>query len=564
MLTYSFEPVTQKTRELGDSLSEPMDGEPPAALRLTTAEWALWQAFRNGSSHDLRSGDLVEDDPNGTRPWGPQRTVRARIIALLLLHGPPPLLGRVAALHLYGALITGRLDLSGGAVDSFFELRHCRFEEEVLLAECKMSTGRFVGCRIPRLEAARVTTDGDLHLPRCTIPGGVRLTDANIGTDLMMNEVTISGGRRGRALAADGITVGQDLQASLLLVNGEVSLRGARVGGSLFMYGSELSNRRGPYALHAPQLQVERFAHFAAFGLSGARHMLSSTPPTGTRFPLPGRSGPVPPNEPDPLDPPLQHFQCVGGMKLDDGRFGDSLVLDRARLRLQRGQELSLRRVQTPELCFTPERIEQGRVVLSGATVGNLVDRVSSWPSHQGLWMAGFTYEHLIPLGSFPLEERLNWVTTATPEYSAEPYEQLATVLRNGGEDAEARKVLLAKQRRRRETLPLAGKLWGYLQDWTVAYGYKPGRAAVWMVMLWASGAFYFARNPPEARNDEGPHWDAALYALDLLLPVIELGHDAAWRPEGHFQWVAAGLVLSGWTLATTVAAGATRLLRRQ
>ncbi|MCK1796392.1 oxidoreductase [Streptomyces sp. XM4193] len=547
-------------------MSEPLDdGEPPAALRLTPTEWAMWQAFRNGSSYDLRTGDLVEDDPNGVRPWSERRTVRARIIALLLLHGPPPLLGRVAALHLAGAQIIGRLDLSGGSVQPFFELRHCRFEEEVLLAECRLSTGRFVGCRIPRLEAARVSTDGDLHLPRCTVPGGIRLTDASIGTDLMMNEVTVSGGRRGRAVAADGLTVGQDLQASLLLASGEVSMRGARVGGSLFMYGSELSNRRGPYALHAPQLQVERFAHFAAFGPSGARHMLSMTPPTGTRFPQPGRTTPPPPVEPpDPLDPPLQHFHCMGGMKLDDGRFGDSLVLDRARVVLERGQELSLRRVQTPELCFTPERISRGRVVLSGATVGNLVDRASSWPVNEGLWMAGFSYEHLIPLGPFPLEERLRWVATATPEYSAEPYEQLATVLRNSGEDAEARRVLLAKQRRRRETLPLAGKLWGYLQDWTVAYGYKPGLAAVWMAVLWASGTLYFGANKPEPRGDEGPHWDAALYAFDLLLPVIDLGHDSAWRPEGHYQWVAAGLILAGWVLATTVAAGTTRLLRRQ
>ncbi|MBB1242869.1 oxidoreductase [Streptomyces durbertensis] len=551
-------------------MSEPLeDGDPPAGLRLTTAEWGLWQAFRNGTRHDLRTGDLAEDDPGGDRVWGPRRTVRARVISTLLLHGPPPLLGRVAALHLSGALITGRLDLSGGTVQPYFELRHCRFDEEVLLSECRLSTGRLLGCRLPRLEAARLTTDGDLHLPRCSIPGGIRLTDAVIGTDLMLNEVTVGGGRRGRAIAADGMTVGQDLQASLLLAGGEVSLRGARIGGSLFMYGSELRNRRGPYALHAPQLEVARFAHFASFGNAGARHLLSSTPPTGTRYPLTGRDGARPqlrPHpSPDPSGPPVQPFLCDGGMKLDDGRFGDSLVLEGARLELERGQELSLRRVQTPELCFTPERVTEGRVVLAGATVGNLVDRADSWPRHEGLWMAGFSYEHLIPIGSFPLAERLRWVATATPEYSAEPYEQLATVLRNGGEDNEARTVLLAKQRRRRETLPLAGKLWGYLQDWTVAYGYQPVRALLWMLLLWASGALFFRSNAPEPRNDEeSPHWDAGVYALDLLLPLIDLGHDTAWRPEGFHQWMATGLVLAGWVLATTVAAGATRLLRRQ
>lgn len=538
-------------------VSEPPEsGEPPAELRLTTAEWGLWQAFRNGTRHELRTGDPARDDPCSDQLWGPQRTVRARVIALLLLHGPPPLLGRVSALHLSGALITGRLDLSGGAVQPYFELRHCRFEQEVLLAQCRMSTGRLIDCRIPRLEAARATSDGDLHLSRCTVPGGVRLTDANIGSDLVLNEATIGHGNRVRSISADGLTVGQDLQAGLLLATGEVSLRGAQIGGSLFLYGSVLRNRHGRYALHAPEMHVARFAHFTPSGPATTAYALGVTPPSGTGLLPSARDG---------LGAARSRpFQCTGGVKLDDGRFGDSLVLENARFRMERGQELSLRRVQTPELCFTPERPQQGRVVLSGATVGNLVDRQSSWPLHGGLWMAGFTYDNLIPVGPFPLEQRLRWLDAATPEYSPEPYEQLATVLRNGGEDAEARRVLLAKQRRRRETLPPAGKVWGHLQDWTVAYGYRPGQAALWMAALWASSALYFAGRPPEPRNHDAPHWNASIYALDLLLPLINLGHDTAWNPAGHLQWVAVALTLSGWVLATTVAAGATRLLRRQ
>jgi len=59
------------------------------------------------------------------------------------------------------------------------------------------------------------------------------------------------------------------------------------------------------------------------------------------------------------------------------------------------------------------------------------------------------------------------------------------------------------------------------------------------------------------------PHWNPALYALDLLLPVIDLGQDNAWREVGTGQWVASALILLGWMLATTAAAGASRLLRR-
>lgn len=179
--------------------------------------------------------------------------------------------------------------------------------------------------------------------------------------------------------------------------------------------------------------------------------------------------------------------------------------------------------------------------------------------------MAGFSYETLIPRGHFPLALRLQWVAAATPEYAPEPYEMLATSLRAMGEDADAREVLLAKQRRRRETLPLAAKAWGFLQDWTVAYGYRPGRAALWMAILWAIGTAYFSSNPPEPlKHDEMPHWNPYLYSLDLLLPLVDLHQGDAWAPAGTAQWVSAVMILAGWVLATTMATGASRLLQRQ
>ncbi len=88
--------------------------------------------------------------------------------------------------------------------------------------------------------------------------------------------------------------------------------------------------------------------------------------------------------------------------------------------------------------------------------------------------------------------------------------------------------MLLARQRRRRETLPPAGRVWGYLQDVTVGYGYRPGRAALWMAVLWAFGAVYFAthRMPAPVDSQAWPQWNPALLALDLLLPVVDLGQD--------------------------------------
>ncbi|MBT2405979.1 MULTISPECIES: oxidoreductase [unclassified Streptomyces] len=527
------------------------EGEPSD---LGNAELLMWRSYRTGSVCDLstRSGDL--DNPHSDLVWGPERSVRAEIVALLLLHGPGPVPGRVASLKLRGVRITGRLDLSGGTVQPYVELQSCRFDSEIQLSETRFGTLRMVNCAIPRLEAARLHTEGDLHLPRCRVARGIRLTDAQIGTDLLVSQAVVQRDNKGRAIAADGLSVAQDFQGELLETYGEVSLRGAKIGVSMNLRGARLRNPYGRRALNAPQLTVERTLYLTSIAMDyvpgGAG---SSTPPYGiAQTPTPTRGQRA------------QRFECRGGLRLDDGRFGDAVDFYGARFTLTAEQEVSLRRIQTPELRFVGERPEHGRVVLSGAKVVKLVDTSTSWPGPGGVSIEGFAYENLAPRGHFPLSRRLDWVEAATPEYSPEPYERLAAVLRASGEDADAREVLLAKQRRRRATLPPAAKAWGHLQDWTVVYGYRPGRAALWMAVLWAAGAVLFSRLHPEAiKPDEHPEWDPALYALDLLLPVIDLGQEGQWKLVGAWQWGATALVMLGWILATTVAAGASRLLRR-
>ncbi len=153
--------------------------------------------------------------------------------------------GRVSSLKLVGVRISGPLDLAGGTVAPYVEMRGCRFEREVLLPESRFTTMRLVDCSIPRLEAARLNTEGDLHLPRCRFLGGIRLTDARIGTDLLLNQAVVHRDRSGRSIAGDGMSVGQDLQAEMLESYGELSLRGATIGVSLSLRGARLVNPHG-------------------------------------------------------------------------------------------------------------------------------------------------------------------------------------------------------------------------------------------------------------------------------------------------------------------------------
>jgi hypothetical protein len=47
-------------------------------------------------------------------------------------------------------------------------------------------------------------------------------------------------------------------------------------------------------------------------------------------------------------------------------------------------------------------------------------------------------------------------------------------------------------------------------------------------------------------------------------LPIAGFGQKGAFNPRGWQHWLAASLVAAGWILATTIAAGVTRVLSRQ
>ncbi|WP_051970559.1 hypothetical protein [Kitasatospora azatica] len=587
-------------------------------------ERRLWGTFSRSDICDLSAGDPVLDDPAKGGDWGLERTVRADVLARLLLAGPEPEPGRVRGLKLVGARITGRLWLAGGRFESFVELHDCHFDTGAVLSEAHAGTVRIDGCWLPRLDASRLDTAGDLVLARCTVPYGVRLTDAQIGTDLIANYLTVGADQYGRGFSADGLTVHQDFEADRLECDGELSLRTARVGGRLSLRGAQLHGRAGkPNCFNAARLSVgstfyltgwrdprtvtavgrtpqssesaeavEATAAAEAAALAQANNVPDirysrghGNPGPYYRRGLPGQrtqgldedeaaEGGDGPEEPEETvygqdfgeDPATgTPFRAFGGVRLDDARFESACLINNAEFHLEEKQELSLRRIQTPELRFTCRTPPTGTVALSRARIGNLVDIPEAWPRNHKVRLTGFAYESLRPPEGayYTIQDRISWLDSALDKFHPEPYEQLAAALRRDGSDDDARHVLYAKQQRRARTLPLPGRFWSRLQDITVGYGYRPGRAALWLLAAWAVGTFWFTGHPPApVKPDEHPHWNAALYAASLVLPIVNLGQDG-WAPAGFGQWLSAGMVLTGWVLASTVVTGATRVLQR-
>lgn len=181
---------------------------------------------------------------------------------------------------------------------------------------------------------------------------------------------------------------------------------------------------------------------------------------------------------------------------------------------------------------------------------------------HDPRWAADGTDAHTELSG--PVESRPARPAKENSGCLPQPYEQLATACTDSGHDAAAREVLLAECRRRHAIRLPALRLWGYVQDWAVGYGYRPARAASWLTLLLLTARAVFAvHQPPAAGPVEAPPFNAFLFVLDLL-PLVSSGQEQAFHPHGWQQWFAAGLIAAVRILATSIAAGLTRALSRR
>ncbi|MEE6257331.1 hypothetical protein [Plantactinospora sonchi] len=386
-------------------------------------------------------------------------------------------------------------------------------------AALRLRGARVVG----RLDLRNVSVGVPVRFEGCEFDDVPELTEAVL-VNLVLRGCVLPG------LSARLAEVRGDLTLAGCEVGGLVDLRDARIGGNLDLDGATL-RRPGGVALDGDRLAV-----------------------TGN---LTARYG------------------CTvhGELLLVHARIGSQLNLTGAWLRNPGGFVLNLGGAQVRSLWLTFAERPEGRVRLSGVQAESIFDYPASWPPE--LDLIGCTYKLLIarepggpgeplPLVPVSVRQRLDWLRRSPEGYVPQPYEQLAEAYRRGGQEVEARRVLLERQRRRRATLRLPGRILGHLLDGLVGYGYRTWLAGIWLVGFWVLGAVSFALDPSVPRNPaEAPTRNPVLQALDLLLPIVNLGHDNAWKPSGATEYVAALLVLAGWVLTTAVVAGLTRTLNR-
>lgn len=142
-------------------------------------------------------------------------------------------------------------------------------------------------------------------------------------------------------------------------------------------------------------------------------------------------------------------FSSRGNVDLCSAIIGGQLACTGAEFHVGKGKALNLQETQAAQFFWRGVTKFSGRLDLSGAHFGTLVDAPESWDMVKDLILIGLSYDHISNLGN--TENRLKWLgngDTGDGEFSPQPYTQLAKVLRDMGHDRDARLVLYEKEKR--------------------------------------------------------------------------------------------------------------------
>ena len=460
------------------------------------------------------------------------------------------------------------------------------------------------------LVADNMKTGGTVFLDeRFTAAGSVRLGGADISGDFACSGAQLNG--EGNALVADNMkTGGTVFLDERFTAAGSVRLGGADISGDFACSGAQLNGEGN--ALVADNMKTggtvfldDGFTAAGSVRLVGADisgdFVCSGAQLNG------GGNALVADNMKTGRDVVIDtRLTAAGTISLNSAHVGGAMML--APEALAGAQKVALTAVGANikgKLQWAPERQISGRVNLEAANVGELEDDWTGkraqangyWPTDGRLHLDGFTYDRFGGDQQATVERRLDWIRsqytrsgTHWTGFATQPYQQLADVYRRAGKDAEARKVAIAKRvdLRRYGNLHPYRKVGNWLLDKTIRYGYESWRAgaglavlysAVWLLVTIAQhthgimpvGNIKGLDPVPSATTctSNYPCFAPAGYAVDVVIPIINVHQDQYWGPNGHawgYAWVTSIWMVSvlGWALATLLVAGLTGLTRRQ
>jgi hypothetical protein len=478
------------------------------------------------------------------------------------------------------------------------------------------------------LIAYRLKARGDVHIGASAITGGIRLLHADIGGWLMLEGIDVTstydgttpalgaaltlGAALGVALDADGIKVGAGLWLDGTF-NGAVHLAGADIAGKISA-GSRLTGTDSSgHALIADGVKVGAELSLRGLRAVGPVRLAGADIAGGFECSEAELAGSdtfdalIADGVKVGADVLLDWFSAVGTVSLKSAQAGGQVVLAPGPPWGADQVEFSLNAAGaqvTGALRWAPTGPVSGQVNLEGAAAGALEDDWTGkrangyWPTGGQLRLDGFTYQRFGGDQQATVDQRLAWIRSQyqpaaadkPAAFATQPYEQLAAVYRQTGQDTQARTVAIARRAdlRKYGNLNWSRKIGNWFLYKTIRYGYETWRAIVGLAVVFVAflalsilgqhqhvivpiGDIRGLSPVPSATlcTSDYPCFYPAGYTVDTVIPIINVHQADFWGPNGHAPWgwiwvggtwMAKGL---GWALATLLAAGYTGLVHR-
>jgi hypothetical protein len=481
-------------------------------------------------------------------------------------------------LRLAGADVGGQLNLRGATLDSG------RSSDQVpeALAGQRLRARGGIYC-VEGFSArgdltflmARIDTELSLD-GACVEEGAVVVDGATIGQRLSLKGATLAAGDAAdAALRAHSVEVGRIVTCDGLDTTGALVFANARIDGELSMHGARV---RGPVILDAASIRGRLDFLQALLDGNGGPALV------GRRLSVDGdlrcQDGVAPGGG-------FGIFKSIGELHLPACAVKGKLIVSGAFLSgsrsvssLEENVALSLVAADVDELILCPAEVD-GLVDLSDLRARSLRDVEDGeffGMRCERLRLDGFSYAALgEPLDA---ERRLAWIEASEADtHDPGAFIELANAFRRRGRNGDVRRVLIASQRRAYQALKASARSanfperiglaarrgWHNLLYVTVGYGYRNWLAIGWLLGLLAVGTAvsWIDHASFAPAQEHPPGFQPLLYAVDVTIPVIDLGQQQAWVPEGTTRWMTLALSVAGYALATAVLAAAAGLLRR-
>ena len=488
----------------------------------------------------------------------------------------------------------------------------------------------------PLMLAPRLTVHGEFVIEGTSVlSGGIVLDGADLKGGISLDDEIQVANPAAVALSLSNASLGSGLKGGGCTIQGSLKLSNAHIAGSLDLHKAQLSDPLDHRAVDAVGITVNGDVRLEGITVDGGSLNFRSAAITGV---VDAEQATI--NNPGGKTLSLHQARVGGNVLLDRGfESVGMLVLNRAivegrlncagaRLLWKDGPatdpgmpgKTALEAISATFRSGVGLGLDKvaGAIDLVDARASYLADNpTTDWTG--GARLTGFTYRRFAPLSPgtdadcWNLDRRISWLTNVARN-DPSPWEEAAKAFRAQGNQTGAERLLIIQRRLMRKTqIGPVGRLrraWSAVFDWTVGYGYRPGRALFVLLALVAAvaitlvpgdwnasmrttdeaGTVYSpqgvlgATSPAESTAMPGPDatsqqaaascgsgkvrcFNPYLYAVDTVVPIINLGQRSTWYPSrddggGWLEiWLNVATVL-GWTASTIFALSFTRLGR--